>query len=80
MLELIFRLEVNKLKARVFFGFKLKIYYKSMDAHQKLDLGPSLGSSSKFEPDSRLEVNKLKARARSCLICLSSTKLFSILS
>ena len=44
--------------------------------HLALEVGPSLGSSSKFEPDFRLEVNKLKARARSSLIFQSSIELF----
>jgi len=41
-----------------------------------IEVGPSLGSSSKFEPDSRLKVNKTKARARSSLIFQSSIELF----
>ncbi len=40
-----------------------------------LELGPSLGSGSKFEPDFRLEVNKLKARARPSLIFKSLIEL-----
>ena len=39
----------------------------------KLELGTSLGSSSLFEPDFRIKVNKTKARARSSLI---SSKLY----
>ena len=41
-----------------------------------LELGPSLGSSSKTGLDFRLEVNKDKARGRSSLISQSSIELF----
>ena len=41
-----------------------------------LELGPSLGSSSRLEPKFRLAVNKGKARARSSLKSQSSVELF----
>jgi len=43
-----------------------------------LEMGPSLGSSSRLELFFRLEVNKLKARAQSSLILKSSIQLFSV--
>ncbi len=44
----------------------------------RLELGPSQGSGSKFEPDFRLEVNKFKAQTRPSLIFKSSIELFLI--
>jgi hypothetical protein len=41
-----------------------------------LEVGPSLGSSSRLELKFRLEVNKLKARARSSLKSQGSDELF----
>jgi hypothetical protein len=59
----------------------LKTYFKPIRFVQLfnfsiLEVGPSLDSSSKFKPNSWLEVNKARAGARSSLISQSSIELF----